>query len=207
MPRSLRTEPHVRIAFRGLWEERRTQTTRRQSAKDQIRTGRRPARRRCVSPTWVAQRAANQVHRDRCRAVAHVRARTRRLTERVNGSPLAKATLSHTSPTGFSSVPPPGPATPVIPTPTSAPSLVLAPCGKRLRDLCRNRPITLDQLRRHTRLFDLRVVHTRRSRPSHNPTPPAFSVNLATSRPPGRSTRRRDRPGWAGSIPRSSSAT
>ena len=50
-----------------------------------------------------------------------------RLIERVSAAPCGPATLSQTRPTGFSSVPPPGPATPVTPTPTSAPSRARAP--------------------------------------------------------------------------------
>ena len=39
----------------------------------------------------------------------------------------SSATQKQTSPTGFSFVPPPGPAMPVIPTPTSAPNRPIAP--------------------------------------------------------------------------------
>ena len=41
--------------------------------------------------------------------------------------PPRSATETQTSPTGFSSVPPSGPATPVMPTPRSAPSRAIAP--------------------------------------------------------------------------------
>ena len=48
-------------------------------------------------------------------------------TLRVSRRPSRCETDSHTRPTGFSSLPPPGPAIPVIPTPTSAPSATRAP--------------------------------------------------------------------------------
>ncbi len=46
---------------------------------------------------------------------------------RSSRPPPACATLRQTIPTGFSGVPPSGPATPVMPTPTAAPNRSAAP--------------------------------------------------------------------------------
>ena len=72
-----------------------------------------------------------------------------RFTERVSGAPAGPTTLRHTRPTGLRSVPPPGPATPVTPTPTSAPQASAGAFGERLRDLRRDRAVALDQLGGH----------------------------------------------------------
>jgi hypothetical protein len=48
-------------------------------------------------------------------------------TVRSTRSPSTCATLRQTVPTGFSALPPSGPAIPVIPTPISAPKRAIAP--------------------------------------------------------------------------------
>ena len=58
-----------------------------------------------------------------------------------------RRTEKQTVPTGLSSVPPPGPAMPVMPTPTSAPSAATRPVGQRLGDLDRHGAHALDQPR------------------------------------------------------------
>ena len=65
--------------------------------------------------------------RDGRRPLAHHRAVARQRTVRSSRSPPAAATLTQTVPTGFSSLPPPGPAIPVMPIPSSAPKRAIAP--------------------------------------------------------------------------------
>ena len=48
---------------------------------------------------------------------------------RVTVGPSVSITQNHTVPTGFSGVPPPGPATPVIATAVSAPNRCRAPAA------------------------------------------------------------------------------
>ena len=66
---------------------------------------------------------------------------------RVIRAPSREHTEKQTVPTGFSSVPPPGPAIPVIPIPISAPNRGRRPGGQRLGDLGRHRAEALDQIR------------------------------------------------------------
>ena len=86
-----------------------------------------PARRSRRGRRLAAEQPPQQVHRHRGRAVADVRAVARQPVARVIRSPSRELTEKHTIPTGFSSVPPPGPAMPVIPIPRSAPKRAEAP--------------------------------------------------------------------------------
>ena len=76
-----------------------------------------------------AQEPPQQVHRHGRRAVADVRAAAGQQHGRARSeSPVRRgSTQKHTVPTGFSSVPPPGPAIPVIATAVSAPKRASAP--------------------------------------------------------------------------------
>ena len=89
-----------------------------------------------------------------CSAIMTVRCRT---SVREPGkftwrsiTPLGPATHKCTRPTGFSALPPPGPAIPVMPTPMSAPQPGPGPLGQRAGDLGADRADPLDQLGRHT---------------------------------------------------------
>src|SRR3954468_23158891 len=79
-----------------------------------------------------AAASPRSTRRTRCIATVVERSRTsKRLpgstNRRVSRAPSRVATEKHTVPTGLSSVPPPGPAMPVMPTPTSASSAAQAP--------------------------------------------------------------------------------
>ena len=148
------------------------------AATPQARRAARPRPRRRAPPTTAAgsssatkslrslalaeQQPADQVHRDRRRAVADVGARAGQLHAPRQRAARRRDTQKQTVPTGLSSVPPPGPAMPVMPTPTSAPSRSRAPVGQRLGDLGRHRADALDQRRVDARQRDLRLVRRRR---------------------------------------------
>ena len=79
-------------------------------------------------------RSSSSASRRRSRCITTVVVRSRTIarspgscTVRSSRPPPASATLRQTIPTGFSGVPPPGPATPVMPTPTAAPKRAAAP--------------------------------------------------------------------------------
>ena len=123
-PAAVQREPRRRVrrgSARRLSPCRRAPRTHRVAG----RAPRRAVHRLRPSSRALPLRRRAVVLRTRCRARACAVATSARppgrFTERVTGSTPGAQTLSHTSPTGFSSVPPPGPATPVTPTPTSAP--------------------------------------------------------------------------------------
>ena len=64
------------------------------------------------------------------------------------GAAAGRATANHTVPTGFSSVPPPGPAMPVTETAMSTPSRCSAPSAIARATASLTAPCRLDQLRR-----------------------------------------------------------
>ena len=109
----------------------------------------------------------SSARRTRCIATVVARSRTSarppgRLTERVSALAAVAARRSATpGPTGFSSLPPPGPATPVTPTPTSAPRRARAPSASARATSAETAPCALDQLSRHARLGDLHLVRVR----------------------------------------------
>ena len=72
--------------------------------------------------------------------------------------PPGASTWKWTRPTGFSCVPPPGPATPVTAMPTSTPSRRADSCGHRLRHLGGHGAVGGDELLGHAELGRLDVV-------------------------------------------------
>ena len=117
-------------------------------------------------------------------------------SRRSRRRPSSWDTLKQTVPTGFSSVPPPGPAIPVIPTPTDAPSARPGAVGQRRRDLVGDRADALDQRRVDARQRHLGLVgvddqpaqHVRRgARAGRSAGPPAARPCRT---PPSRSSRR-----------------
>ena len=71
-------------------------------------------------------------------------------------------------PTGFSAVPPPGPAMPVTPMPRSAPKRA-APLGQRRRDLGLTAPCVAEELGRHVAAPSWPRWRTRPPRPARTP--------------------------------------
>ncbi len=72
--------------------------------------------------------------------------------------PSGVSTARHTVPTGLAALPPPGPAMPVMPMPTSAPLRARMPGRHRRRDRLADRAVGLDQPRVHAQQVDLRPV-------------------------------------------------
>ena len=88
-------------------------------------------------------------------------------------------------PTGFSGVPPPGPAMPVMPIPDVGAEPRDGARGQRRGHLRRDRPDTLDQLRRRPRRARPSPrSSTRPRRPARRPRSPARSVSRAAISPP-----------------------
>ena len=79
-------------------------------------------------------------------------------------SPSGPTAWAKTRPTGFSAVPPPGPATPVTATPTSAPSRSRTPVRHRRCDLGRHRAVLFDHARRDAEARLLHLVGVRDDR-------------------------------------------
>ena len=99
-----------------------------------------------------------------CRESTAERRRIRRAPGQPNSStrsPIGPATAVYTSPTGFSGVPPPGPATPVI----AIADVRAEPLARALRHrrapFRRHRAVLLDQLGRYAELRDLDLVRVR----------------------------------------------
>ena len=138
----------------------------------------------------------SEVQRDRRRAVAHVGALAgqHELAVDPRRRRPARRPRSRPSPTGFSSVPPPGPAMPVMPTPTSAPSARDRAVGQRRGDLGRHRAVALDQRRVDAGELDLRLVGVDdEAAAARRPRSPARSVSRAGHQPAGARLGRRDR--------------
>ena len=164
---------------------------------------RRGARARPLSPrSRLASSAPHQVHGHGRRAVADVEAAAGQATPARRAAAVRRARpRSRRVPTGLSSVPPPGPATPVMPTPTSAPSAARAPSASASATSTETAPHALDQRRRR--------------RPPARPSPrwsrrPARRARSPTS-PPGRSAarpaaRRCTTRRWRSCAPRSRSS-
>ena len=95
-------------------------------------------------------RLCAKTRRSRCSADAAARRRTAARSpgsrSSIDSSAPGAAACRWTSPTGFSGVPPPGPATPVTDTPTSAPSASRTPCAMAAGRLGGNRPVTAQDL-------------------------------------------------------------
>ena len=115
---------------------------------------------------------------------------------RVSVEPSASFTVKQTVPTGFSGVPPPGPAIPVIATAVSAPKRCSAPVGHRLGDGFGHRAVCFDQGGVDAEQLGLRLVGIgsprRRSRSRTNPAgrsaapPPARRCRIRPSLSGGR---------------------
>ena len=93
-----------------------------------------PTPRRTAGPVSRQSRSPCSSRARRWRAALVARSRTSarlpgRRAVRVRAAPSRAATQKHTVPTGFSSLPPSGPATPVIPIPKSASKRLIAPCA------------------------------------------------------------------------------
>ena len=108
--------------------------------------GSRPVSAACegAQPTLAAVSAAARYRRNASRGDAH--------------AALARAAPKCTSPTGFTDVPPPGPATPVTETAMSARECSKRAFGHRARHLSAHRAILLDQRRGHAEHLGLRLV-------------------------------------------------
>ncbi len=94
------------------------------------------------------------------------------------------AMLSQTSPTGFCSLPPPGPAMPVMPTPISACRRSRAPAASASATSRETAPCSRSAPGRRRRARPSPRCCRRRGRPSRSPRTPARSVRRAASRPP-----------------------
>ena len=90
--------------------------------------------------------------------------RSRSQRWRITSTPSASATARYVSPTGFSALPPPGPATPVVDTASSVPKRARAAVGHRPGDLRADGAMCLDQRAvdaQDVRLGLVRVRHDR----------------------------------------------
>ena len=165
------------------------------AANSRALTTRRPLQRSTDASSVSSLRS----HRIRCIATVVDRSRTSprppgSRVERVMRRPSGPATEKQTRPTGFVAVPPPGPAMPVIPTPTSAPDARPRAVGERLGDLDRHRPDPSDQIRRDVRERRLRGVRVHDEAARHV-VRRARQVRQAAGEQPARARfGRRDRP-------------
>ena len=152
----------------------------------------------------AAQQPADHVHRHGRRAVAHVDARARQRRRRVSRAPSGQATEKHTSPTGLSSVPPPGPAIAGHPDAHVGPERARArrrPAPRPPPPTPRRAPRSAPGRRRPARSWPRSSRRPRRR--ARTPTsPPARSAAPASS-PPVHDSATRDRQ----AAPRSSRAT
>ena len=100
-------------------------------------------------------------------------------------SPAGDETCRYTSPTGFSGVPPPGPAIPVTETADVGSEPLARARGHRLRRLGADRAVRGEHVGRHAQERSLELVRSTRRRRQQRPSElPGTSVSRAATIPP-----------------------
>ena len=129
----------------------------------------------------------------------------------ITATPDSVATEKQTVPTGLSSVPPPGPAMPVMPMPTEAPSALTAPTARASATSVDTAPCCCDQGRRDAGQRGLRLVGVddqpaehvvRGARPGRSAGRPAGRrCRTRRSRSSGPTSRRSAATCWSTDVP------